>query len=274
MRTPALLVQGEHDTLVLPEWTKYLYDRFDKEHGDVKLEMHEGGMLVVICYSLRTRIHILHPFLGHFVPHKPLWKSFLSKYIRDLISRPIPAYSAYRKVSASSSTDSLVSYYSSAASSFGTNEASSDTSFSDMGSGRKVNDSAISSRHPVGPFEGDSGFSSPCFISSRPETPDEEHEPRESLSALDSPTISAALASTSLHEPVSLRELENIVLQSAYNDAKESTVFDIDIERGFMLDSDSDHSSIDIPGIANGKRQTQPKVIKKYVSMILFYLMY
>lgn len=162
-----------------------------------------------------------------------------------------------------------MSYYSSAASSFGTNEASSDTSFSDVGSRRKDNDSTISS-HPVEPFEGDSGFSSPCFISSRPETPDEQHELREPLSVLDSPTISAALASTSLHEPVSLRELENIVLQSAYNDAKESAVFDIDVERGFMLDSDSDHSSIDIPGIASGKRQAQPtNVIKKYVSIIL-----
>lgn len=161
-----------------------------------------------------------------------------------------------------------MSYYSSAASSFGTNEASSDTSFSDVGSGRKDSDFTISS-HPVEPFEGDSGFSSPCFISSRPETPDERHKLREPLSALDSPTISAALASTSLHEPVSLRELENIVLQSAYNGAKESAVFDIDIERGFVLDSDSDHSSIDIPGIASGKRQAQPKVLKKYVSIIL-----
>lgn len=55
MRTPALLVQGEHDTLILPEWTKYLYDRFDKENGDVKLELHAGGMLAVICYTLKTR---------------------------------------------------------------------------------------------------------------------------------------------------------------------------------------------------------------------------
>lgn len=47
MRTPTLLVQGQHDTLVLPEWTNYLYDRFDKEKGDVRLEMHEGGTFVI-----------------------------------------------------------------------------------------------------------------------------------------------------------------------------------------------------------------------------------
>ena len=48
MRTPTLLVQGENDTLVLPEWMSYLCDLFDKDAGNVRVKMHEGGTKVVL----------------------------------------------------------------------------------------------------------------------------------------------------------------------------------------------------------------------------------
>ena len=103
-------------------------------------------------------------------------------------------------------------------------------------------------------------------MASRPETPEKRHEALQPLSVLDSPTISAALANTSPHKPVPLHEIDYFVLQSAYKDEKEASVFDVDAERGLMLDSDSEHSSIDIPGIAG----RLPKAVKRCVFSSLF----
>ena len=175
-------------------------------------------------------------------------------------------YPNFSKLVASSSTDSLESYYSSAASSFGGNDASSETSFSDASSASKVKGGGSVSIHSVEPFEGDSACSSPFYMASRPETPEKRHEALQPLSVLDSPTISAALANTSPHKPVPLHEIDYFVLQSAYKDEKDASVFNVDAERGLMLDSDSEHSSIDIPGIAG----RLPKAVKRCVFSSLF----
>jgi len=59
MRTPTLFIQGLNDATTVPEWTCHLLRRF--EPGMLRIEFHEGG---------------------HFVPRKPIWKTFLTEYFK------------------------------------------------------------------------------------------------------------------------------------------------------------------------------------------------
>lgn len=87
IKTPVLIMTGENDVRVTPEYAKILIDKCD----NAQVEIHNGGKY---CQKISVLPRIDQRLVGHFIPTKPRLNSVIVDFLKSFsdastISTPI-----------------------------------------------------------------------------------------------------------------------------------------------------------------------------------------